>query len=220
MGCCSEPLCCSRSTSANCSFCATWYLLLFLSAVLKICACLNPETHVRHQDIFIFSKLDNLNRTDSLAGLSSRTPHNSNRSQIIQFIQYFRFSVICLSYSFASPQCLSLIISYLRYFHWKPLTLVAFLFRRVSGGECCSCLRAVFSCSLCRQPIVVSPSPKQSCKELLDLPWLTLRLLGVWSLFCEAAWFCLWVAFCFFYFLGCFFSSSSDFSSIYVLAIW
>lgn len=204
MGCCSEPLCCSRSTSANCSFCATWYLLLFLSAVLKICACLNPETHVRHQDIFIFSKLDNLNRTDSLAGLSSRTPHNSNRSQIIQFIQYFPFySAFPLFPSHTHLQVLSayLWLFHLRYFHWNPLTLVAFLFRRVSGGECCSCLCAVFSCSLCRQPIVVSPSPKQSCKELLDLPWLTLRLLGVWSLFCEAAWFCLWVAFSFFIFL-------------------
>lgn len=52
---------------------------MVLNTVLKYCIeILCPQTHVRHQDIFLFSKLDNLNRTDVLAGLSSRTPHNSN----------------------------------------------------------------------------------------------------------------------------------------------
>lgn len=94
-----EPLCHSMSTTADCSLHAIWYLLLFLSAVLKICACLSPQTLVRHQNILIFSELDSLNRTNILSGLSSCTPHNRSNFQMVWFIHCFCFSVLSLSYS-------------------------------------------------------------------------------------------------------------------------
>lgn len=68
---------------------------------------------------------------------------------------------------FASPPCSSLIISWVRFsnFHWKPFTLVAFLFRWLRAKEFSISPCTLFRCSLCWEPIVALPSPKQSFKS-------------------------------------------------------
>lgn len=117
--------------------------------MLKICACLNPQAYVRHQDILFF--LNKTVLTELVVLLASHLRHHitATISKWCGLFSGFAFQLFS-SHVFASPPCSSLIISYLRfrYFHWKPFTLVAFVFRWLSG-EFSSSFHAVFRCSLC-----------------------------------------------------------------------